>query len=201
VAAPDDLCPPGNENRHKSGGLGIVHDDDVVRANLAEDRLGVRSERRFVVAALGLVESATVARRSVEPVVNPLRRREELRIAANDQPLRLDAGPPRIAQQDVKELGHATACGRGVDVDDSAVGEALARPSGDVEESRDPVRSDDRGETLRVERLKPDVQPAPPNTLLADLAQRAHHDLRDDVALRVCVVLDVLPLACGQLAL
>jgi hypothetical protein len=86
--------------------------DDVVTPHQRQEFLGVACQHALVVIALLLTKLATVSRRPVQPVVNPLGDREECRVPLDDQPPRVDAGAADIGQQRLEHLRHAAA-GRG----------------------------------------------------------------------------------------
>jgi hypothetical protein len=70
----------------------------------------------------------------VQVIVDALRDPEELGIALDNRPTRVDAGAAGIGQQGLQHLGNpAAACGR-VDVPDDPIVEQLQRPDDRVDE-------------------------------------------------------------------
>ena len=141
----------------QAGRLRVVQHDDVPGAHEREQLLRVPAQHALVVAALARAELAAVAGRAVDPVVDPLRDREELRVALDDEPTRVDAGGAHVGKQRLQHLGDAAA-GRGrVHVPDRAAAERGLRRLGDVLVERHPVGADQGLEPRRVERLHLDL--------------------------------------------
>ena len=86
----------------------------------------VRLERVLVDLPRRVVEVAAVALEAVEEVVDPLGDLEELGVALDHGPARVDAGALRVADQRQQQLHHAAALGGRADVPDRALAEQLA---------------------------------------------------------------------------
>ncbi len=96
MAAPHDDHPGTGEGLGEPCGLGIVQQDDVARPDQRQQLIGVGAQDLLVVASFGAAERAAVAGRAVQVVVNALRDLEEVRIALDDDPLRIDARAARM---------------------------------------------------------------------------------------------------------
>ena len=107
-------------------GLRVVEQDDVVGADQLHELARVRLERVLVDLPRRVVEVAAVALEAVEEVVDPLGDLEELGVALDHGPARVDAGALRVADQRQQQLHHAPALGGRADVPDRALAEQLA---------------------------------------------------------------------------
>ena len=152
VAAPDDPVHALLEERDQSGRLRIVEEEHVTAAEATGNRLGVLAERVVVGCPLRLAQLATVARPTVQPVVDALRDREERRVAPDHEPASVDAHPPGVAEQRGEHLCDPAAHRRRVDVDD---GPSIQNAPGSRDRRQQPVdppAADDRLETNRIDR-------------------------------------------------
>src|SRR5262249_58122359 len=104
VAAPDHMRTTLDQCGHEAGGLRVVHDRDVAGSDRPYDGFRVRLERPLVETPLAGTELPVVSGSSVQPGVDPLRDREERRVAVDDEPRGRDPGSARVAEQDVQEL-------------------------------------------------------------------------------------------------
>ena len=130
----------------------------------------------YAACSLG-AERATVAARSVEVVVDPLRHLEERRVAFDHDPAGVDSDAADVREQGLEELGDTAAGRGGVDVHDPAPGEAGAgRGSGALEVER-PLGPDQLLEPLRVEGVDVDLveHSGPPRASRRCLAPSSMH--------------------------
>jgi hypothetical protein len=79
--------------------------------------------------------------------------REEVRIALDHQPARVDAGAADIGEQRLQHLGDTAAGRRRIDVEHRAALERLLGRGGDLLEARHARRADQRLEPRRIKRL------------------------------------------------
>jgi hypothetical protein len=129
-----------------------MDDDDVFSLNRAPDEVEVCRNRALVDRSLPLPELPAVAGRAVEAVVDPLRDREELGIAGDPHPVRLESDPTHVAEQRREQLGHP-ASGRGrVEVHDAPASEPRAQFGGPLHERIDALPPDERLEAARIDR-------------------------------------------------
>ena len=152
VAAPHDGAAVLEQRRDEPCRLRVVDDHDVVGPYRVADPGEVRRECALVGPALGGPELASVAGPAVEPVVDPLRDREELGVALDHEPLRLEPGPAHVPEQGLQHLRDPAARRRRVDVDDAPTCEELAQLRRPSLEPIHSVRTDERLQPARVER-------------------------------------------------
>ncbi len=98
VTTPDDVGALFDERENEARRLRVVDDHHVVLPNLATDGLEVPGERALVDRALSSFELASVTGRAIEAVVDSLRHREELGIAVENQPVRLEPDAAHVAE-------------------------------------------------------------------------------------------------------
>jgi hypothetical protein len=76
----------------------------------------------------------------VEPVVDPFRHQEEVRVALEDHPATADPALDHVPEQLMEQLGHATTLGGGVHMPEGVPfemrGDGRARPTETVEMGR-----------------------------------------------------------------
>jgi hypothetical protein len=104
-----------------------VQDHQVPGTDHHRQLAGGRHERTLVHLACSLVQAATVAGEAVQVVVDSLGDTEELRVARDRQPARVQSRSVDVADQRPQHLGHSAASRRRVDVPDGAVAERLPR--------------------------------------------------------------------------
>ena len=117
-------CPLGRPALDEGGRLRVVDEHEI--ATEVEAR-GVGAVDREIVVQHGVGEDLLLA---LERVVERLRHREEVAIALDDLPLRLDAHVVHEGHEASQDLRHPPAHAGGVDVDEVPPADAL----GDVEE-------------------------------------------------------------------
>jgi hypothetical protein len=83
-------------------------------------------------AMLFLAQRPTIPCHAVEMVVEPLRDREELLVAFDDQPARVDARTPNAGEEHLEHLGYAATDGGRVDAHDGTT-EGLTQTFGPFE--------------------------------------------------------------------
>ena len=157
VARPDDGRAQRSQDRDESERLRIVNDDDVARSHGSTDVGRVGTGDRLEMAPLLFAQRTTVAEHAVEPVVDPFRDREELRVALDHGPMRVDPVGGQISQAGSEQLRDATALGRRVDVPD---GPAVEDPACVVEApfvTTAGIRPRDRTEALCSPRMNGDL--------------------------------------------
>jgi hypothetical protein len=81
-----------------------MDDDDVTRSDGSTQIDRVRAGDVVVPPALGVAQRSAVAEHTVEPVVDPLRDVEELRVALDHGPARIDPIVEQISQARPEEL-------------------------------------------------------------------------------------------------
>jgi hypothetical protein len=116
VTSPYDPRPKPADTVDEAGGLRIVQQDDIARADHLSQARQVALQHAGVVLMLGGTEVGSGSQQSVQRIVNPLGDQEERRIGVEHQPPRVDAGAARIREQRLQHLGDATAVCGGVDV-------------------------------------------------------------------------------------
>ena len=100
---------------------------------------------------------AAVSGDSVQAVVGSLGDREEVRVAVEHEPIRIDSHTACVADQRLQHLCDAATCRSGVDVDDPPSVELLPRFPRDELEALDPVSTDERLEPAWIELLDLDL--------------------------------------------
>ena len=118
VARPDDGRADRSEDRDEPQRLRIVDHDDVARSHRSTDVDRVGTGDVVVMPALGVAERTTVAEHAVEPVMDPLRDREELGVTVDHDPARVDPIVDQVSQAGPEQFRDAAARGRRVDVPD-----------------------------------------------------------------------------------
>ena len=125
-------------------------------ASTSSDELArVRLERVLVDLARLVVELAAVALEAVEDVVDPLGDLEELGVALDHGPARVDAGALRVADQREQQLDHAAALGGRADVPDRALAEQLAGGADAVRRASRTARARARIRSARAGGVRP----------------------------------------------
>jgi len=125
VARPDDGRAERSEDRDEPQWLRIVDHDDVTRSYRSTDVDRVGAGDIVVMSALGVAQRTAVAEHTVEPVMDPLRDREELGVTVDHHPARVDPIVHEVSQAGPEQLRDATARGRRVDVPDGPALEDL----------------------------------------------------------------------------
>ena len=151
VRAPDDRHPRLEQPRDHAGRLRIVQQHDVRGANALGHQLGVGGAAALVDGALGLAQRSAVAIVSVQPVVQALCDAEELGVALDHDPARIDPTAARVADQRAQHLGDAAAVGGRVDVPERPRLEQLAPAGQRVLEGRERVGGEHGAQTLGVQ--------------------------------------------------
>jgi hypothetical protein len=100
-------------------------------------------------AMLFLAQRASITLHAVEMVVEPLRDREELLVAFDDQPARVDARTPNVGEEHLEHLGYAATDGGRVDAHDGTT-EGLTQTVGPFEQRLDPPGLDHLAENPRI---------------------------------------------------
>ena len=85
---------------------------------------------------------AAVTGLAVDSIVNTFGDSEELRVSGDDQPPDIDGEVLRIADHDLKHVGHTTAAGSGADVPDGAVAGKLPKVGGGGKQVGRPLQAD-----------------------------------------------------------
>jgi hypothetical protein len=132
VAAPHHPGTSPPDHLDDPGGLGVVNQHDITGLYQCAQLLGIPAEHPLVVGPLSLAERAAVAKGAIEPVVDPLGDREELRVALDHQPTRVDPCAASIRQERLQHLGDSAAGRRRVDVQHRMAGERGLRRIGDL---------------------------------------------------------------------
>jgi hypothetical protein len=113
-----------------------VQENDVAWPYRGRKLRRVLLEHGSVMAMLFLAQRATVPFHAVEMVVEPLRDREELLVAFDDQPARVDARAPDVGQEHLEHFGYAATDGGRVDTHDCTP-EGLTQTFGPFEQRLD----------------------------------------------------------------
>ena len=157
MRAPDDGHALLDQRRDHAGGLRIVQEDDVARPYALRQQLGVLGGDALVDGALGLAQRPAVARVAVQAVVQALGDAEELGVAADGDPSRVDADAAHVADQRAQHLGDAAAVSGGVHVPERPPVQQLAPAGHRVLELRQALGREDVAEALGIERRDLDV--------------------------------------------
>ena len=96
--------------------------------NRRSEELGVCCAVTLVYGPLGVAQRTTVAVVSVKPVVEALGDAEELGIAVDHQPARIDPAPTRVADQRTQHLRDPASAPRRVDVPERSLVQQLPSP-------------------------------------------------------------------------
>jgi hypothetical protein len=110
-----------------------VQENDVARPYHGRKLRRVLLEHGSVMAMLFLAQRATVPLHAMKMVVEPLRDREELLVALDDQPARVDARAPDVGQEHLEHFGYAATDGGRVDTDDRT-GKGFTQTFGPLEQ-------------------------------------------------------------------
>ena len=121
----------------------------------------------LVGGALGVAERPAVAGEAVQAVVQALGDVEELRVARDRHPARVEAGAAHVADQRPQHLRHAAAVRGGVDVPEGPPFQQLAPARDRMLEIRQALGREDVAEALGVERRYRDVVQGHGASLLA----------------------------------
>ena len=130
---------------------------DVAGAHALREQVGMLGGDGLVDGALGVAQRAAVAGEAVQAVVQALGDAEEVLVAADGHPARVDLHAARVADQGAQHLGHPAAVRSGVDVPEDAIRQQLASARDRVLELRQALRREDVAEALGVERCDLDV--------------------------------------------
>ena len=126
VAPPDDVRASCDERRDETRRLRVVYDHDVSLLDFLEDGIEVGRERSLVDRPLAFPKVTAIAGPAVEAVVESFGHSEELVVASDHQPVRLEPHPTAVAEQRRKHLRHAAAVSRRVDVEDAPTADQRA---------------------------------------------------------------------------
>ena len=154
VAAPDDPSVQFEQGRNEACRLRVVDDDHVAGPNRMPEGRQVLGQGALVRLAGATVQLEPVAGPAVEAVVDPLRDGEELRVAARDEPLGVDAGMADVSEQGAQQLRDASASRGRVHDDQAPSLEELAGSGGCRLEERHPILAHERCQAPGVERCK-----------------------------------------------
>ncbi|MDZ7734351.1 MAG: hypothetical protein U5R31_15905 [Acidimicrobiia bacterium] len=126
VAPPDHVQAPRRQPHGQPGGLGVVQHDDVARRRHRGQLGGVPLQDLLVVVDLVRTERSPVPGLAVEPVVDPLRDREELGIAVEHHPARVHTERAGVPEDGVEHLRDTAPARGGADVPQAPGAERLA---------------------------------------------------------------------------
>ena len=142
----DSAIPPARrpgQGRRQPGGLRVVQQHDIARADQPEQLVRVRGEDLRVVAGVGAAQRPA-AGVTVNLVVQPLGDREEFRVAADHHPAGRDVQARAVPHEHLQHLGDPAADRGRIDVPDGPPAEPVPEPGGLGEQPRVPLRPDDR---------------------------------------------------------
>jgi hypothetical protein len=143
VAAPYDGDVRLEQLGSKCGGLRIVQHDNITRTRGPQQAWQIALRGRFVMVSLSRCERTAVTGGAIEVVVDPLRDREERRIAVDHEPSRVDPDSTGVREQRLQQLGDSAARSSRVHVKHAPTVETFARARGGAQEPFGPVGSDD----------------------------------------------------------
>ena len=157
VRAPDDGHARLDQRRDHAGGLGVVQQHDVAGPHALREQVGVLGRDGLVDGPLGVAQRAAVAGEAVQAVVQALGDAEEVLVAADRHPARVDLHAARVADQRAQHLGDPATVRGGVDVPEDAIGQQLAPVRDRLLELRQALRREDVTEALGIQRRDLDV--------------------------------------------
>ena len=151
VTAPHRRAADVADRRDQAGRLRVVDDHHVLGLDELPELGGVALGHLVKDAARVVVEVAAIAGRAVQEVVDPLGEDEEVLVALDHHPARVDAGPARVGEQRDEHLGNAAAAGGRVDVPYDAPVEHLAAAPHGAQDALVVLGREHRSEALQVE--------------------------------------------------
>jgi hypothetical protein len=156
VTAPHDGGARSCEIGGEAGDLRVVKQDDVAWTDDREQLRGIGAQNVLVIPVLRFTERAAITESTVEAVVDALRDGEEIRVAVDDKPPRIDSDSTRVREECPQHLGDAPAGRRGVDVHHDSAREHVAGRSSELVKPFRALRPDERREPLRREGMDVD---------------------------------------------
>ena len=125
MAAPDHGRAGGANVGSESRGLRVVQDDDVIGVDSLDQLIRLDGEHGLVVMPVRCREILTVARHTVEPVMNALGDGKERVIAVDRQPASIDSCASSIGEQRRQQFSDPAPSSRRVDIPYPPPGEKL----------------------------------------------------------------------------
>ena len=152
VTAPHRRAADLADRGDQAGRLRVVDDHHVLGLDELPELGGIALGHLVEDAACVIAEIAAVSGRSVQEVVDPLGEDEEVLVALDHHPARVDAGPARVGEERDEHLGNAAALGGRVDVPYDAPVEHLAAAPHGAQHALVVLGREHRFEALQVER-------------------------------------------------
>jgi hypothetical protein len=151
VATPSDHGSVLLQDVDQACCLGVVEHHHVIRPDDLQDLSGIPSHDRDIVIPITIRETQAVPHPTMEVVVNAFGDREEVLVALDDQPARIDACSPLVTKKGLQHLSDPPTRLRRIDVPGDATAQDIPSVLHRVTKALRAGPADDRGEPVKGE--------------------------------------------------